>query len=285
MRSIFAAAAVAVLLASSASAAPGELKLTIQDGRVTLVAEAVPLRQILAEWARVGQTKIVNAEKVAGAPVTLTLTNVPEREALQTLLRSVSGFMVAPREVPVANASQFDRILIMAAALPPPTFTRAASAPPPAPTQPTMPLVQPPPADDQVTEQDEQARPAPSAPAVNTATAGMPAAAGRPPETTFDYANPQQLRAIQQSQPPPQGPPTTFPGTVVPQQPTPAATPGPSPIPGVTVPTAPRPGIIPNPTNTPARNPYGIPTNVQPGSQVPPPTEPDRSKYANPPGA
>ena len=30
----------------------GELKLTMQDGRVTLIADNVPLRQILQEWAR-----------------------------------------------------------------------------------------------------------------------------------------------------------------------------------------------------------------------------------------
>jgi hypothetical protein len=50
-----------VLAASTASA--GELTLSIRDGRVTLVARDVPLRQILAEWARVGRTRIVNADR------------------------------------------------------------------------------------------------------------------------------------------------------------------------------------------------------------------------------
>ena len=47
-------------------ASAGELKLTMQNGRVTIIADNVPLRQILQEWARVGQTKIVNADKMSG---------------------------------------------------------------------------------------------------------------------------------------------------------------------------------------------------------------------------
>ena len=38
----------------------------MQNGRVTLIADNVPLRQILPEWARVGQTKIVNGDKLSG---------------------------------------------------------------------------------------------------------------------------------------------------------------------------------------------------------------------------
>ena len=47
-------------------------------GRSSLVAKDATVRQILAEWARVGQTRIVNGERIAGGPVTLELTNVPE---------------------------------------------------------------------------------------------------------------------------------------------------------------------------------------------------------------
>jgi len=32
------------------------LQLTIQDGRVSLIAKDATVRQILAEWARIGQT-------------------------------------------------------------------------------------------------------------------------------------------------------------------------------------------------------------------------------------
>src|SRR5512142_2498287 len=111
---------VVILTAATVSA---DVQLSINDGRVSLVAKDATVRQILAEWSRVGQTRIVNAERVPGGPVTLELHDVPEAQALDTILRSVSGFMAAPRAVPVANASRFDRIIVM------PTSAAPASAP------------------------------------------------------------------------------------------------------------------------------------------------------------
>ena len=80
-----------------ASAASAEVQLSIQNGRVSLVAKDATVRQILTEWARVGQTKIVNVERIPGGPLTLELNNVPEQEALDILLRSISGYMAAPQ--------------------------------------------------------------------------------------------------------------------------------------------------------------------------------------------
>src|SRR4030081_1449150 len=99
------------VLASSAAFA--EVHVTMQNGRVSVVAKDATVRQILTEWARVGQTKIVNVERIPGGPMTLELTNVPELQALDLLLRSVSGYMTAPRPVAVANLSQFDRVVVM----------------------------------------------------------------------------------------------------------------------------------------------------------------------------
>ena len=42
--------------------------------------------------------RIVNGERVAGPAVTLELQDVSERQALDVLLRGVSGYIVAPRE-------------------------------------------------------------------------------------------------------------------------------------------------------------------------------------------
>src|ERR1700712_6067597 len=91
------------------STASADVHLTMQNGRVSLVAKDATVRQILTEWARVGQTKIVNMERVPGGPVTLELTNMPEAQALEILLRSLSGYITAPRPVDVANLSHFDR--------------------------------------------------------------------------------------------------------------------------------------------------------------------------------
>jgi len=129
------------LLVMTASTAFADVTVTMHDGRVTIVAKEATVRQILTEWARVGQTKIVNVERIPGGPMTLELTNVPEQQALDLLLRSVSGYMTAPRPVAVANLSQFDRVVVMptsaaprpamAAAAPTPTFAQPTYTPPP----------------------------------------------------------------------------------------------------------------------------------------------------------
>ena len=110
----------AVLVASvacgiSTSAFAGDLKMSMENGRVTIIADNVPLRQILQEWARLGQSKILNIDKVNGPAVTLQLVDTPEKDALDVLLRSTSGYIAAPRPEVVANASMYDRITIMAA--------------------------------------------------------------------------------------------------------------------------------------------------------------------------
>jgi hypothetical protein len=92
-----------------------QLKLELKDGRVTLEANGVPARVILAEWAKVGGTKVVGGDKITGAPLTLKLIDMPERQALDIILRNVAGFMAAPRQASAApGASTYDRILILA---------------------------------------------------------------------------------------------------------------------------------------------------------------------------
>ena len=123
-----AAIAIGISLAARPAAA-GELKLTMQNGRVTIVADNVPLRQILQEWARVGQTKIVNAEKVTSPNVTLQLIDASEKDALDVLLRNASGYIAAPRPVPMANASFYDRVTIMPTSRPPAATATTMTAP------------------------------------------------------------------------------------------------------------------------------------------------------------
>jgi len=89
------------------------LRLQIAGGRVTLHAQNVPVRTILAEWARLGGATVINGDRVAGLPLTLDLEGVPEREALDIILRGVSGYMLAAREPGGAGASMFDRIMIL----------------------------------------------------------------------------------------------------------------------------------------------------------------------------
>jgi len=149
----------ALLLAGSTAHA--EVRVTLHDGLVTVVAKDATVRQILTEWARVGNTTIVNVERIAGGPITVELTDVPEELALDVLLRSVSGYMAAPRPILASNLSRFDRVVVLA--------TSAAPKAPVAPSQPAPTFGQPPrfgppqPTDE---DGDEERPPAPGAPGV-----------------------------------------------------------------------------------------------------------------------
>jgi hypothetical protein len=106
---------VALLVVMAAPAlAQQQLKLDFHGGLVSVEATGVPVRTILTEWGKIGGTKIVGAERITGAPLTLKLLNVSEAKALEIILRSVAGYMAAPRSVAAAGPSMYDRILVMA---------------------------------------------------------------------------------------------------------------------------------------------------------------------------
>jgi len=130
-------ACLVTLLARPVAAA--ELRLEIAGGFVTLVAVDAPLRQILAEWAKVGGTRIVNGERVTGPPVTLQLERIPEQQALAILLRSVAGYLAAPRRAGASGASQYESVMILATSTPP----AASAAPAAAARGPVNPLARP----------------------------------------------------------------------------------------------------------------------------------------------
>ena len=123
-----------VILFASAAPARADVQLSIQDGQVSLTVTNATVRDILAVWAKVGQTRIVNGDRVPGGPITLQLTGVTEERALEIILRSAAGYVTAPRPTAIANASRWDRILVM----PTTTPTRAAPAPSPAFAQPQL---------------------------------------------------------------------------------------------------------------------------------------------------
>ena len=132
--------AVSLLAVSPAAA---DVQVTMQDGKVSIVAKDATLRQIMAEWARVGQTKVVNVDRIPGGPMTLELRGVPEDRALEILMRSLSGYLAAPRAVQSPTLSKFDRIVVMptvaaarqpavaASAAPAPVFQQTPTFPPP----------------------------------------------------------------------------------------------------------------------------------------------------------
>jgi hypothetical protein len=96
------------------------VQLSIRDGHVWLKTDRATTADILAEWARVGHTQIVNAEAPPAIPVTVELRDVPELDALGVITRSTGGFMTVSRPDggadDGANVSRFSRVVILASA-------------------------------------------------------------------------------------------------------------------------------------------------------------------------
>jgi hypothetical protein len=214
-------------IAGPASAEP--LSIAFDNGRVTLKATDVPLRQILQEWARLGQTRVVGLEKLAGAPVTIELTAVPERHALEVLLRSIAGYVAAPRLAAAApTTSTFDRLLLLPTSVAAPAPARAAArppafAPPPQPQPQAFP--------DPIQLANGEQEPPEGQPA------NVPIFTPAPDAMAPGAMGPGQLRP-----PPGPGDPNMMP---VPVENQPPQTQGPL--------TAPRPGILPIPQPQPPR--------------------------------
>jgi hypothetical protein len=206
---------IAALIGVSASAASaGDLKLSIANGKVTLIAQDVPVRQILSEWARLGRTTIINGDKIMGPTVTLQIVDRPEREALEILLKSAAGYVAAPRPVSIADASMFDRIMILPTSRPP---AFSASAPPP--PQFNRPMPQPAPDDDdQPVVEVPPMVPPQVPPGMNYPGQNIPQAVpGQPTQQPTTAPRPGMLPPPPQ-QPTPYGTPTLPPG-VTPMRP------------------------------------------------------------------
>jgi len=190
------------------SQAFADVRITMREGRVSLSAKDATVRQILTEWARVGRTQIVNVERIAGGPITIEFTNVPEAEALDMLLRSLSGYMVAPRAVAIADASNFDRIIVMpTSASPRPAVSASASAPPPpAPFGQMNGIMQPPQEDDNNQAPGAVQLPPALAPIFNNLNL-QPQPAGANPRRPGNTGGPQPGPGIFGTMPPQEQPP------------------------------------------------------------------------------
>jgi hypothetical protein len=219
-----------LIVIGAASTASADVHLTIRGGRVTLIARDATVRQILAEWERVGQTKVINADRIAGGPLNLELTNVPEQQALDVLLRSVSGVVLAPRAGAIDNLSAFERIIVMPPSIAPQPLASPAPAIAQAPFQPQRPP------DD---EQDDRPNRAP----------------------VFVFPQPQNANPQMPNLPMPNAPPAGFGG----QQQQPALVFPQQAIPGAPPPVIPNPGVA---TGQPSVG-VSVPGMVAPPAPVP----------------
>jgi hypothetical protein len=253
MARAFVGALLTVLTAVPVIVHADTVQLSLRDGRVSLVATNATPAQIFEAWSRAGGIVVVNAERMASTPITLQLENVPEEQALDIILRPVSGYLARRRVAgELMSASVFDRIVILATpagprpAITPPAPaapgqsrpTAAAAAQPVFPQAPPRPVFPP------------QQRPQPTA---ETPT-GIPQAPG---VTRLVGPDGQPVEDDQAGAP---GPPIYTPGDAPDARPIPPrgtiSAPPPAQVPGA-APGVPRPGMVvpsPQPQNqTPQR--------------------------------
>lgn len=212
-RLLVAACGVAFAASLSARAADDDVRVTFANGRVTVVAEHATVSDILREWARVGGSTFINADRIpATERLTLRLDNEPELRAIEVLLRSVAGYVVAPR-ADARAASSIGNVLIM-------PVSRAGSyaqappapAPPPVSNQPETPqlMAGPPQPDDDGPVRQEMPPAAGATPAPQPTQGPAPLGQASPLQGTQTQTVP-GLGAVTSSQPggaiqPPQRP-------------------------------------------------------------------------------
>lgn len=223
------------------SALAQNLSLNLAEGRVTLHANGVTARQILAEWARQAQVQIEGAERLAPQRLTLQLDNVAEAEALEIVLRQASGYILAPRPAGTPGRSVIDRILILPVSAASAAPARMRAVPPP--------MVPPP------VQADEYDQP-PTFP-------GAPDEPQNEPAQDYDPTRPPfQPPQLPGNETPPPAPPPPF---SVPLAPAGPAGEGPAPSGPVIVD---RPGVLPVPQQQQQQQPQ--PPNAPPTPPSPP---------------
>jgi hypothetical protein len=224
MRSRNFVAALLLILGSAGSASAQVLSLEFHDGRVKLKAENVPVSRILAEWARLGGTQIINGERIPGAPLTLQLDDTPERQALEIVLRDAAGYMVLGRDASSTGASAFAKIMVL------PTTSRApAAAALPTPTPPVPQFREPQfrEPEPEVEEDQPPATPPPVFRRGRVPNNTLPPVGGNIPDNPDDDVSPEGEDGEESEPPPPPPPGNPFgvvpggarPGTINPRPP------------------------------------------------------------------
>ena len=96
---------------------PRKLELTFDgQGNVSLLASNVTVREILAEWTRIGGSRFLNVERLTGAPLQIPVQfdRQPEGDVLASLLAGMSGYILGPKMVGMAGTSRFGTVVIQA---------------------------------------------------------------------------------------------------------------------------------------------------------------------------
>lgn len=116
-----------------------QLELAFNEGAITLAARDVSVRQILDEWARLGGMVVVNADLVSDELVSLQFDGVPERQAIDIVLRSTSGYVATQRATDNPGPSIYGRMLVLGESASPAATAAAVLNPTPSPPSLTRP--------------------------------------------------------------------------------------------------------------------------------------------------
>jgi hypothetical protein len=103
-----------MLFGAGARAQQPSVQIVFDGGRVTLAAGEAPLGDVLAEWGRVGGTRITGIERLAPVRLTKVVVAADERTVLEELIGSTSGLITKDRAEPRTNASRFESVAIVA---------------------------------------------------------------------------------------------------------------------------------------------------------------------------
>lgn len=118
LRAVLLVAACSAVFVSPA-AAQDAVRVAFANGRVTITADNATVSDILREWARVGGSSFINADKISATErLTLRLENEPELRAIDVLLRPFAGYAVIQRPSGSTAISAVGRVVIMPAARP-----------------------------------------------------------------------------------------------------------------------------------------------------------------------
>jgi hypothetical protein len=136
-----------LLFSSQVAAAPDtRATVTIHDGLATVVARDATVAEVLDQWARAGGTAIVNGEKMSAQRVTIELIDVPEKEALDVVLRSAAAYIAIERSAASPGVSKYGKIVILATSTAPRETAPPTAAQRPVFAAPPPPVFVPPPA-------------------------------------------------------------------------------------------------------------------------------------------
>jgi hypothetical protein len=113
-RTLIVGIGVTSVLGAANGVSAQSLTLRIENGLVTLDANNVTVDEILARWtAATGLTVVSKSGIGSEAPVTIQLSGVSERDALRTVLRDLSGYIMGERRDPDTGVVTIDRLLIL----------------------------------------------------------------------------------------------------------------------------------------------------------------------------